>query len=265
MQSKFIKENFIINWQRVFLDAFKRWWVILIAFIVGAVGGYSVSTFILTPTYKCEIYYLLSFNSTGSGVADMYSQYNLASKMLQSCTEVAQLNGLSKYLEEHGVNEGKEKGSAGYLGAGYIGSKISFVKSTKGGMLIIATVAAEDKTECERISTTLQNEFCNYMHVVFDNTLPDGTYLVNFTIANNPKVPNYPTAKLSTKVLTVLGAMIGTIICYIILCFVELGNKRIKSEIDLQNRYNAPVLGLIFDFNESDANRGYSYKYEYKS
>ena len=232
MQSKFIKEDFVINWKSAFFGAFKRWWVILIAFIVGAIGGYCSGLFILTPTYKCNVVYLLSFNTNGSGVNDMYSQWNLATKVIQSCQEVAELNGLSTYLEEHDANivygadgitieKQYQKGEEGYMSAGYILSKMTFSRSANNGMLVTASVATEDKEECQRIVTALYNNFEDFMHTVFPNKTQgdSGQYLTTFTVVNVPIIPNRPTARYPKKVLTAIGAVVLSVMTYIVLVF----------------------------------------------
>jgi capsular polysaccharide biosynthesis protein len=221
------------------------------------------------PLYVSKATYLVSFDSRDS-LGDISSQLSLASRLLYNCQIVAQQNACFLEIEEE-VNKGIEKDSPQYLSKDYLYSVVSISRSSTSGTFLYVTVSAEDAEKTKKIMDVItapgelqtvgtetvmvypKGSFVGYMTKAF--TFGTKTTL-NFSLINIPEIPEKPTGTVSKKMLALVGAAAGGVVAYLVMCLYELIDKKIKSVDDLDNKYNAPVLGVLYNFESSELNYG---------
>ncbi len=265
MQSKIIKEEFAINWKRTFIAPFRRWWIMLICAFMGGVLGFCAGLIANKPLYVCEAKYLVSFESRDS-LSDISSQLSLASRLLYNCEVIANQNKYLYQLEEE-VNKGVDEKSPQYLSSDYIKGALSITRSSTSGTFMYVTVTTEDPKISKKIIDVISAEaevtesgkvypkgsFAGYMTKEF--TFGTSTS-VGFSLINIPEEPETPVAKISKKTFAFIGAVAAGAVSYLFMCFLELVTKKIKEVDDINNRYNAPVLGVLYNFESSELNYG---------
>lgn len=62
-----------------------------------------------------------------------------------------------------------------------------------------------------------------------------------------------------TMQMTLFAAIIGMILCFAIICIVFFMNKTIKTEDDIKQNYDIPLIGSVPDFTSKEASSSYSY------
>ncbi len=268
MQSRIIKDEFVINWKRTFIAPLAKWWIMLICAIVGAVGGFCAGLIMSKPVYASEATYLVSFESRDN-LNDIGGQLSLSTSLLYNCRVVANQNAYFIELEEV-LNKGIDKDSPQYLTREYLQSIVVTTKASSGTFLYV-TVGAEEAEKTKKIMEVItapgelqeigtetkmvypKGSFVGYMSRMF--TFGTNT-TVGFSLINVPEIPEKPEGTFSKKVFALVGAAAGGVVAYLVMCLYELIDKKIKSVDDLDNKYNAPVLGVLYNFESSELNYG---------
>lgn len=269
MQSKIIKDEFVINWKRTFAAPFRRWWVMLICAIIGAVGGFCAGLIMSKPVYSSGATYLVSFESRDS-LTDISSQLVLSSRILYNCEVVAKQNAYFMELEE-AVNNGIDEDSPQYLTRKYLTSVVSVSRSSSSGTFLYVTVSAEEAEKTKKIMDVItapgelqtvgtekkmvypKGSFVGYMTEKF---VYGTSTTVGFSLINVPEIPEKPEGTISKKLVALVGGIAAGAVAYLVMCLVELITKQVKEVDDLNNKYNAPVLGVLYNFENSELNYG---------
>ena len=268
MQSKIIKDEFVINWKRTFLAPFKRLWIIIVCAIIGAAAGIGGSILLSKPVYVCNAVYLVSFDN-GGALDDILGQLNLSKSLLYNCETVAKQNVYRNTLEEE-LNKGVEKTSENYLNDEFLIGAISYSRSSSSGTFLYVNVQTEDPKLSKKIMDVITAE--GELQMVDGKEVmvyPNGSFIgymteaftfrntsVEFKLVNEPELPEKPTSQLSKKLYGLIGAVAAAMVTYLVLCVIELSDKKIKEVEDITGKYNAPVLGVLYNFESSELNYG---------
>ena len=88
-----------------------------------------------------------------------------------------------------------------------------------------------------------------------------GETKIGFKLSNTPEVADRPEEQTSKKTMALAAGAALAAAAYLILCVVELVDVKIKDVDDLKNKYNAPVLGTVYNFTEMELQSEEEYKY----
>lgn len=254
MDNQIIKEDFVINWKRTFLAPLKRWWIIVLCAIVGAVGGFVAGLLMEKPMYRSQAVYMVNFDVNGS-LNDISAQLTLSSRVINTCVEIAAQNTYyQKVLDE--VNEGMPEDQLLVLDD--VASALTFSPSSKSTVaLIYINAVTEDKELSKRIIDGVTATFAVYMN----NQFSLGSTTIGFRAANEPKIAEKPEEQMSKKTIAMVVGVALVAVAYLTLCVVELTDVKIKDVDDLKNKYNAPIIGTVYNFTEMELQREEEYKY----
>ncbi len=254
MDNQIIKEDFIINWKRTFLAPLKKWWIMLLCAIVGAVGGFFAGLIMETPTYRSQAVYMVNFD-VGSSLNDISAQLSLSQRVINTCVEIASQNTYyKKVLDE--VNDGMPEDQR--LEIEEIEGALTFSPSSRSSVAIIYINAiTEDKELSYRIIKGVTETFADYMNEMFSF----GNTVIGFRITNEPQIAEKPEAKMSKKMIALVAGVALAAVAYLVLCIIELADIKIKEVEDLKNKYNAPIIGTVYNFTEMELQKEEEYKY----
>ena len=254
MNNQIIKEDFIINWKRVFVEPLKMWWIMLICAIVGAVAGFCVGLFMENPLYRSQSVYMINFDETGSLNA-ISAQMGLSSRVLNTCIEIAKQNTYYQIVLDE-VNDGMPEDQL--LEIEEVAGALTFSPAAKSSVsLIYIDATTGDKELSKRIIDGVTATFADYMNKIFSF----GDTKIDFRPVNKPEIADRPIEQTSKKTMALaVGAGLAAA-AYLILCVVELVDVKIKDVDDLKNKYNAPVLGTVYNFTEMELQSKEEYKY----
>lgn len=254
MDNQIIKEDFIINWKRTFLAPLKKWWIMLVCAIVGAVGGFFAGLIMETPTYRSQAVYMVNFDVSGS-LNDISAQLTLSQRVIYTCVEIAGQNTYyKKVLDE--VNDGMPEDQR--LEMEDIEGALTFSQSSRSSVPVIYINAiTSDKELSKRIIDGVTATFASYMNDMFSL----GDTVIGFRIANEPQIADKPEAKMSKKMIALATGVALAAVAYLILCIIELTDVKIKDVEDLKNKYNAPIIGTVYNFTEMELQKEEEYKY----
>lgn len=202
-------------------DVLKRWYLILIAALIAAMGTFMVIDSRYQPQYKTTTTFVAT---TGNTNATTYSNLSTASNMAAAFSEVLNSSILKqKVLEEVGI-----EAFGGTIQA-------SVIESTN---LLTMTVTGDDP----RIVFQVTKAIIEHHHIVSDEVL--GSNILE--VLQNPLVPTKPIQanNVSKRVLQVfvLAAMaVGSLVCVI-----SYLSDKVRSKQEADSKLSCHVLGELY-------------------
>lgn len=216
-----------ISLKELFLTLKKRMWLIASITIVAVLITGLVSYFVLTPIYSASTQILVNQSKSEES---LYQNYEVQ-------TSLQLINTYSVILKSPRIlNEviGELNLS---MSADELNEEIT-VESESDSQVVNITVEDKSPTMAANIANTtakvFQKNIANIMNV--DNV----AILAEATISDNP-TPIKPQPILNMLIGLVVGLMVGVGLAFLL----EYMDNTIKTEQDIENLFNVPVLGVI--------------------
>lgn len=128
------------------------------------------------------------------------------------------------------------------------------ISSTEYGNIV--KVSAANNTEVINVSVTtndpqLSADIANEITNVFEDKIYDIMQIENVTTLTNAKVPTRKSGP-STMKNTMIGGMIGLLICAAIIVIQLFTDTKVKTEEEVKKIFDYPIIGSIPDFEIRD-------------
>lgn len=223
-----MEETNEITLQEIFMILWEKVWIIALAVVIGGVVAFSVSAFVLDPTYTSRISMYVNNNTNRETTVANINDINASQKLVSTYIEILKSdNVLGKVAEATGLayTPGQIRGM---MSANSVnGTEIFEVKVTtedaEEAALIANTIAEVSPEEIIRVVKAGSVE-------LIDEAVP----------ATNPTSPN-------VTLNTLIGMMLGGVLSVLGILVASMLDNRIHSEEDLKKHYDIPVLGAIPD------------------
>lgn len=206
--------------------------IIILGLLVGGIA-YGISSFVLTPKYDSNTTMIIS-NSTNVDSQNMpqanveLSQINANKALISTYSEIVKSRGIAdKVISNLNLDMDYEEFS----------EKVS-IESVKDTQIISVMVVDTIPERAQDIA----NETAN----IFKDSIGDIMKVDNVQIldgATLPEKPSSPNIMRNTAIGVVLGLILGVMIAI----FKELADTTIKSQDDINNYFDLPVIGIIPD------------------
>ncbi|ANK38284.1 capsule biosynthesis protein CapA [Staphylococcus equorum] len=216
------------------IDLLKVWKIIknnlkflLILPILGLIIGLLFSLVLVQPKYQASTQVLVNQNESDSAARpqEVQSNIQLVNTYAEIATSPRMLDEVSKELDN--AYSAKE-----------LSSMISAANETESQILNIA-VESPNKNDSEKIA----NVFAN----VFSDETPKIMNIDNVSILSEADGTSTQTEpKIIVNAL--LGLILGLVLASIIIILKEIFDTRIKTEHDVEEELNIPVIGTIQKF-----------------
>lgn len=236
-----MSETKTIDLGKIFRLVIKNIWIILLCavLVAGMAVGY-VAAFV-TPTYEAGITMYINNNTRNTGEVNA-SDLSVALKLVTTYVNIVTSD---KVLDQ----------VIGKLG----------LDITADSVRAMLTAEAVDETEMFRVRIThpdpeMAMKIANTIGEVSPKVISDIIEGSSAKIVDEAKVPTAPTNPNYTKTM-ILGLLIGAIVSAVIVVIRDFMDVRIKSEDDLAEISDVPVLGIIPDLNPDAKHRGAGYVY----
>ena len=240
-----------LNLQELFYAMINRIWLIVLSSVILGVLVYIYSSNFITPKYRASV--TLYVNNTIDNTNEISSS-DLATAQRLVDTYVAileQTSTMSQVSDRVYEQTGKRLSPESIMGSMTAAS----INETEVFTITVSHTNA-------KMAMTIANSIADVAPGVI-SSIVEGS---SARIVNQAQLPKAPYAPNNAR-NAVLGAIAGALLAIAYVIIWILTDERINSEEDLSMISNAPVLGLIPNF-ESDEKSGYSYnnkKYGYTS
>lgn len=243
MQSEKVRSEFVIHWWDIFHHILKRWWIVLICLIVGAASGAAYGHLTYDPVYETQAVYIVSYTGAGETMGDLSSEYSLVQRVIKNCIVIGQQNKFMLALKDAVNADGNaEKLTDKYLGSVLFYGNDSEEDSSNNGTTLTVSVRTDSAEKSLRIANAFTSIYSDY--VAENYNLAEEQSLV-FSLINQPMAADAPTEGSSTVLFGVLMGVAFGVLSIVVLFFVALFDNRIKTEADIEDKYEIPVLGVI--------------------
>lgn len=231
-----------IDLQGLLLSYLRKWWLILICFVLGGAIAFGVTYHFVTPTYQARISIYVNNNKSHEDKEYLSSaDLSAAQRLVNTYVSIAKSDRVLEKITEN-LN--------GEYTVGQISRAIS-AKQLNGTEIFCIYVVHEDPAEAARIANTAAEVAPGEIASLIEGT--------SARVIDTAKVP---TSRYSPNYsrITLLGAVLGVLVVLVLLTIHYLSDTRIKDENDLTDLYPLPVLGRIpnFDITPSESRYGYT-------
>ena len=222
---------------------------ILVSLIVGAVAGYCIAHFLITPTYQSYLdLYVNVNNSTSDKNIDTVNTEDIdaSQKLVNSYLVTLKANIATNQIVEK-LN--------GRISKNELLNSVSFASIDSTEILRI-TVETHDP----QLSVDICNAYIGIAESVLDDIFGGGSVKVISS-------PEYPTSPSSPDVIQYIGTggILAAAAIALICMLVMLADNKVTSEKVLSDRYSIPILGNVPDFFQFSKTLNIPRKYVKKS
>ncbi len=225
-----------IEISQLFSALLRKWYLMVIACILGAAIAFSYANFFVTPLYRAKSTMLVDLR-TSTEEKLSYERVTIAEKYLQTFASIIKTNTvLEPVIEELDL---KESPAA-------LASKIS-VSAVENTLLIRVNLDYPDKDTALAIVEAI------------DSIAPQ---IINEKIAGGQifeiETPSVSSAPVSPDVLkyTSVGIILGLVVSAGLILLAAIINNKVRSTEDLKRVLDMPVLGVIPVFGAEAKNKG---------
>lgn len=223
------REFYTIDVLHIFKSLWRRVWVIAFCGLLAATIGFSISAFIISPTYSSYIKLYVNNSSISLGntsVTFTPSELSAAQSLIRTYGDILDSRStLERIIEKAGVDYTWKE----------LSEMITYAPSNETEIMRV-TVTCEDPYEASRIANTIAevlpvriSEIINgaTMEVV-DSAIPDVNKIA-------PSITKY----------TAVGLVLGALLSAIVLVVLALMDDTIHDEEYVLRTYDYPILGKV--------------------
>ncbi|MCI5623939.1 YveK family protein [Anaerostipes sp.] len=218
-------EEVTINLGEIIAAIFSKIWLIIISGITLGLIAFSVSKFFMTPIYESttKIYILSRADSSYLTTSDM----SVSSSLAQDYAELVK----SRTVTENVISQLDLDMTTDELL-----SKMKVEAGSTDTRILAIKVSDEDPYVASKIADTVREVAADHIAEVMDT---DSIKVVE--TANIPTNPSSPNSKLNA----ILGAMLGMIICCIIVVVIRVKNDTIMTQEEVEKYLDLSVIGMV--------------------
>lgn len=245
--------------QRIINALLKKWKLLFIFAIIGAFAAFIYTANFTTLTYTSSIEFLAYVDDSGQELSDSTSSTQSQSTIAQQASQTSKMNYamkmLSTYIEIFSTNEFNQKVANAVNEAHLTNISAYQVKAS------VRIEAVEDTAMFICIVTTTDSELSFNIANALGDCIPETMENTNkgLVLASVEDAPIMATAgSLGYPKKCLIGAFAGVILAAAYVILRDFLDVRIKSEDDLTEKYNIPVLGSVPAFESHSSSKSSS-------
>ncbi|MCT2534623.1 Wzz/FepE/Etk N-terminal domain-containing protein [Aquibacillus koreensis] len=203
--------------------------IVLLVFGAAAISAI-ISFFVLTPTYQASTQFIVSQSNEQTNMVDL-NQIRTNVELISTYNEIIKSpRVLNRVSDELGVD---------------VTSNAINVTNAQSSQVVKVTVTDTDPDMAVAIANTtftvFQDEVPNLMNV-------NNVSILSEAVASANPQPVAPNPMLNIAIAMVVGAMAGVGLAFLL----EYLDNTIKTEQDIENKLELPVIGVISHIGEDD-------------
>lgn len=204
----------------------KRVWIIVLCLILGTVGTFLVTKFVISEEYTATVSMYVAPNKDNVDVLASLNELNYAQEVVNTYIEILKTNNFMRSVSQasnlgYSVKELQEM------------VEMSAVNGTE---IFQVQVTSNDPKESLKLANTFARLAPQKIIEIKD---ADAVRVVD--PATLPLEPSAPNVLMNTAIGFAIGLIAGMMIAFVL----EMMDKRVKDEDDLLKHYNVPILGLV--------------------
>ena len=241
-QEKNLKDYYVIDMLHIVKSLWRGIWVIGISGLIAAVIGFSISAFVIQPTYSSNIKLYVNNSSFSLGS----TSFSISSSELTAAQGLVRTYG--EILDSRSTLERViEKADVDYTWK-ELSEMIEYAPSNDTEIMGV-TVTCNDPNEASKIANTIAEVLPIRISEIIDGASME---VVDFAVPEPEKV-----APSITR-FTAVGLILGVVLSVIVLVILAISDDTIHDEEYVLRTYDYPILGKVPDLLD-DGNKPYGY------
>ncbi len=221
-------------------EVIKKRLLLIIACVLGAaLVAAVVSYFVLTPTYESSSQFIVN---------QAEQEKNVQYEVNDIRTNVELINTYNVIIKSNAILDDVSESLNNIYSADQLRNKIQ-VSSEQDSQVVTVTATDEKPELAADIANTTVETFQNKIPEIMN--VDNVSVLTKAVMKDNPS-PVAPKPVLNIAIAVVLGAMVGVGIAFL-LAYLD---NTIKTETDISQKLEVPVLGVVSNMTESDIPAG---------
>ena len=222
-----------IDLSRVFEIVKKHFKPFVLIILATSIVAALVTLFLISKKYTAEAKLIIVQKSNPDSQQISYNDLQTSQKLVNTYSEILKSEAISDdvirnlKLDQEGIDH------ASYLSM----VKISSVKDTEVIKILV-------ETKDPNLSANIANEIVS----VFRRKIVTIMNIENVTVLNSAKVPEQKSSPSNLK-NTLMGFLLGGVIDGCIVVYLLLNDRNIRTEEELKEIFDYPIIGLIPDMN----------------
>ena len=199
--------------------------IILAASIVAAL----ITLFLIPKKYTAEAKLIIVQKSNPDSQQISYNDLQTSQKLVNTYSEILKSEAISDEVIRNLKLE--ELDTEGY-------QKIVKISSVKDTEVITIAVTSKDPKEAAVIANEIVDVFRDKIYSIMN--------IENVTVLNSAKIPEKKSSPSNVK-NTLIGFLLGCVIDGCIVLYILLNDRNIRTEEELKQIFDYPIIGLIPD------------------
>lgn len=199
--------------------------IVLAASIVAAL----ITLFLIPKKYTAEAKLIIVQKSNQDSQQISYNDLQTSQKLVNTYSEILKSEAISDEVIQNLKLEDLD--TEGY-------QKIVKISSVKDTEVITIAVTSKDPKEAAVIANEIVNVFRDKIYSIMN--------IENVTVLNSAKIPEKKSSPSNIK-NTLIGFLIGCVIDSCIVLYILLNDRNIRTEEELKQIFDYPIIGLIPD------------------
>lgn len=232
--------------------ALRRIWLLILAFVVCAIGGFCVCEFALTPVYSSKAAIIVN---NGGIISTEYITSGIDGKNSVANTDIAASLSLAEtitdILKTPDIYKQLVTELEGDYTFGQLKGAISVSRRSSQSLFVDVRASHTNPQEAMRIA----NAFVHIASEYIPDFIPNSIAVVAEESVSASQV--YP----QTFMVAAFSGIVGLLIVFIIVYIIDMRNDVVSSDDDFVLQYKIPLLGIVPDFEDvikTKKKRGYS-------
>jgi len=245
-----------INLGEIFSYFLQKWFIILIALVIGAAGGFAIGSF-LPKYYTEEAAYSVSYAGAVESVNDVTNSTNAVTKVLIGCQEFTKYNIFQDALNDKlKINYGYDYDTEDISGMVTFTTSVSTSSSSSNtGNFIYITV----KTKAPQLSYDIMATILDmYPDFIKENYKQTSDVEMVFSPMSHivPVEELVGEREMGRTTCTLIGGLGCAVIAMVVLAIICITDSRVKSDDELTEKYGAAILAAIPDYYDKNLSGG---------
>ena len=220
-----------IDLSRVFEIVKKHFKPFALIILATSVVAALVTLFLIPKKYTAETKLIIVQKSNPDSQQISYNDLQTSQKLVNTYSEILKSEAISDEVIQNLKLDDLD--TEGY-------QKIVKISSVKDTEVITVAVTSKDSKE----AATIANEVVR----VFQDKIYSIMNIENVTVLNSAKVPEKKSSP-STMRNTLIGFLLGCVIDGCIVVYLLLNDRNIRTEEEMKQIFDYPIIGLIPDMN----------------
>lgn len=240
MEVQWMEET--ISLKEIFEVIQKRFFLILGSILGVTAIVACITFFVLTPIYEAKTQFIVNHHSQDQGTAYNINDIRFNVELINTYNDILKSPSiLESVMDRLGISQSPES----------FGKKIDLT-SSQNSQVVTVKVTDPDPVFAVNIANTTVEVFQEQLPQIMNMNVDNVHVISEAKLAPEPS-PVSPRPKLNLAIAVVLGGMIGLGLAFLF----EYFDTTIKTEEEIEQHLELPVLGIISKIEQRDVRAGY--------